>query len=110
MRVKALELRDDGTLIPVLAMKMEAASTAERWLFWRAGYPADGSAVVLMDLNTHRASVDPYSWASRTFAVGHQYVYERFDQLREGDVVDVEFLLGETPTPKSPSSVPTIEA
>ena len=110
MRVKLLELRDEGTLIPLLAMKMTADAPAQRWLLWRAGYPGDGSAIVIMDLNSQRASVDPFSWPSRTFGVAHRYVYEQFDQLADGDVVDVEFLLGETPTPKSPSSIPTIEA
>jgi hypothetical protein len=29
-------------------------------------------------------------------ATAHHYIYDHFDELDDGDVVDVEFILGET--------------
>ena len=35
----------------------------------------------------------------------HHYIQEHFDELHDGDVVDVEFILGETKAPKVSESV-----
>jgi hypothetical protein len=33
-------------------------------------------------------------------AQAHHHIYEKWDSLEDGDVVDVEFILGETTKPK----------
>lgn len=111
MIVKALELRDEGTFIALLAVDMNPAlvqfapSThdAQRYLLRRCGYPCDGRPNVLITKlagDGSRASNDPYYWGGRTMPVAHNYIIEHWHELKDGDVVDVQFILGETKAPK----------
>ena len=111
MIVKAIEIRDRGTFIPALAVKMVPARDVyehepERYLLRRAGYGFVNPCVVLcrMDANggPRNASYDPYGWGveDRTFQVAHLYITDHFDELESGAVVDVEFILKETTEPK----------
>jgi hypothetical protein len=59
-----------------------------------------------MDLNDQDATNDPYSWGirnkgPRTFPVAHNWIIDHFDEISDGDVIDVEFILGETKQPKT---------
>jgi len=104
METKVIEVRDRATFIPVLAIRMRAYPAAERERHWyihrRCGYPVDGSGVVMMRLSDQRAYADPYDWADRTHRTAHDCIIRFFDALRDGDVVDVEVVLGEKATPK----------
>ncbi len=121
MKVKALELRDEGTFIALLAVDMNStwvmsfgetndertasieAAEAQRYLLRRVGYPCDGRPNIVithMSADGHRACNDPHYWKDRTFAVAHAYIIEHWAELRDGDVVDVQFILGETTEPK----------
>ena len=99
MNTKMFEVRDSGTCIPVLALKMEASGLIEDRFMWRCGYPRDGSAVIVMELNNQKANVDPYAWGGRTMPVAHNYIYDNFNQLNHGQVVDVRVILGEEEQP-----------
>jgi len=115
MMAKALELRDEGTFIPLLAVDMNPAGSvapvragenpeAQRYLLRRCGYPCDGHpniVVTRLDGNGY-ATNDPYGWkgSQRTFPVAHAYIIQHWNELRDGDVVDVSFILGETKHPK----------
>jgi hypothetical protein len=104
MIVKAIEIRDRNTFIPAIAISTAPAYEGQRYLLRRAGYSPDGSTVILMSLmDPSRAAYDPHGWPGRerTFPVAHQWISEHFDDLRDGDVVDVEFILGETREPKA---------
>ena len=103
MKAKALELRDRATLIPVLAVDMNPGfGSGQRYLLRRAGYSCDDQPIILLTRmdGCGRAKYDPYSWGDRTFHVAHLYITEHWDKLDDGDVVDVEFILEETPSPK----------
>lgn len=102
MKAKALEIRDEGTFIPMLAVDMNPTEEAQRYLLRRCGYACDGRPnVILTRLSGDgEASNDPYQWGGRTFPVAHNYIIEHWDELRDGDVVDVSFILGETSAPK----------
>lgn len=124
MQAKALEIRDEGTFIPALAVNMNprdpypqngtmsedefaaglAASTAQRYLLRRVGYACDGRPnIILTRLSGDgQATNDPYSWkgGARTFPTAHNYIIDHWDELKDGDVVDVSFILGETKAPK----------
>lgn len=110
MITKALEIRDRGTFIPVIAIKMVPDDgmdhEPERYLLRRSGYGFDDPCVVLCRMECsgvdRNATYDPYSWGggARTYQVAHQYIIGHFDELESGDVVDVEFILGETSKPK----------
>ena len=102
MKAKALEIRDVGTFIPALAVDINPDNDAQRYLMRRCGYPCDGQPNVIVTWldGGGQASNDPYSWGGRTWPVAHNYIIEHWDELADGDVVDVSFILGETTTRK----------
>lgn len=121
MQSKALEVRDEGTFIPVLAVDMNpvkpnswddtitATSTnydsiAQRYLLRRVGYPCDGRPNVLLTRlsGDGQATNDPYGWKDgcRTLPVAHHWIIDNWASLSDGDVVDVQFILGETTVKK----------
>jgi hypothetical protein len=110
MEVKLLEIRDAGTFIPMLCVNMNPTtaevfedvytiSTAQRFLLRRCGYPCDGQPNIAMTplrCDGDPCTNDPYWWGDRTRKTAHHYITENWSDLRDGDVVDVEFILGET--------------
>ena len=118
MIAKALELRDEGTFIALLAVDMNPSEEdytrlsdqevkeiyiAQRYLLRRCGYPCNGKpniAITHLSADGHKCSNDPYYWGGRTYPVAHNYIIEHWDELKDGDVIDVQFILGETKSPK----------
>ena len=106
METKILEIRDEGTFIPILAIDMNPSIEArgvDTYYLRRCGYTCDGApniAITRLDMNGSPAWYDPYGWGGRTFPVAHNYIIENWDNLQTGDVVDVSYILGETATPK----------
>lgn len=106
MIAKTVEIRDRGTFIPALAVKLEPSSEADRYLLGRAGYgttPArQAEYIVLHKLagGIGPATCDPYEWDNRTMQFAHIWLLEHFDELASGAVVDVEYLAGVTSEPK----------
>jgi hypothetical protein len=105
MDTKTLEIRDEGTFIGVLAIRMLGDSPTQNYYFRRCGYPADGSSIMLMCLSDGRATNDPYAWPARgmgvrTMGTAHNWIIDHFDDLLDGDVIDVQVILGETTEPK----------
>lgn len=103
MKAKALELRDRGTFIPLLAVDMNPDGFDQRYLLRRCGYPCDGRpniAIARLGADGDPLRNDPFAWQGRTFPVGHEWILEHWDELEDGSVVDVEFILGETTTKK----------
>jgi hypothetical protein len=110
MKAKALELRDEGTFIALLAVDMNPILepgpqyAAQRYLLRRVGYPCDCRPNILITKlagDGSKATNDPYYWGDRTMANAHRYIIEHWNDLKDGDVVDVQFILGETPAPKA---------
>lgn len=111
MIIKALEIRDDGTTIPALAIDTSAGSPAQYGILRRSGFDGDGHAIIVMMLCDQKATCHPDEWPDlgcgrRTMPIAHRYIINHFDDLTEGDVVDVEFILGETTAPKAPECWP----
>jgi len=109
MKTLVLELRDSATFIPILAMRLSSENELERSLLAHGGWGLtniEHSRYIMlhrMDGNNNVPSrFDPYDWQDRTFSVAHKYIEEHFDELKSGDVIDVEFILGETKTKKVP--------
>lgn len=106
MTTKMIEIRDVGTTIAALAMCTRSEDEIEKRFLWRAGYaPTNGDGVILMNLSDHKATSDPYEWYSlrmgtRTMQNAHRYIIDHWEELKSGDVVDVQFILGETKAPK----------
>ena len=100
--IKFLEIRDRHTCISALAIQMTPSGSIERKYLWRAGYPLldefnDGHepAVIMMRLDDQRASSDPFFWNDRTHKTAHEFIYTNFDELVNGQVIDVRVILGE---------------
>lgn len=107
MRSKTFELRDRGTFIPILAVRLQPDNEGDRYLLARAGFgltPEEQARYVhLVEIagGAGKCSCDPYDWdRSRTKQVAHAHIIEHFDALESGSVVDVEFILGLTGEPK----------
>lgn len=110
MEVKLIEIRDSATFIPAMAIRLSArASDPEMYLFRRAGYSLEQLSllpdyepyVILLKLDGVEANYDPYSWnRGRTMSLAHSYIIHHWSKIQSGDVVDVQFILGETQEPK----------
>jgi hypothetical protein len=106
MEVKILEIRDEGTFFPMLCINLgRADNEAQRYLMRRVGYPLDGDpniAVCHLRCSNDRITNDPFQQEGRTYPVAHQHIYRHWDELKDGDVVDVRFILKETDAPCLP--------
>lgn len=98
MECKLFELRDKGTFIPMMAVRIEITSRSGSYLLRRAGWGAGDHAVYFMDLEgRHGCQYNRFEWRNpRTFGVSHDFIIRNWDDLRSGDVIDVEFILEET--------------
>lgn len=101
MEVKILEVRDAGTMIPLLCVNLgKSDNKGQHYLMRRMGYPLDGEpniAVCHLNCNNDPMTNDPYQQTvePRTYRVAHHYIIEHWGTLSDGDVVDVQFILGE---------------
>ena len=102
MKAKCLEIRDEGTFIAALAIDINPDNEGQIYLMRRVGYPCDGQPnVILTRLDGNgKATNDPYAWGGRTWPTAHNFIIDHWDELSDGDVVDVSFILGETAKPK----------
>lgn len=94
LEVKLLEIRDRGTFIPCMGILV---CRNDGQLLWRAGF-GDTPLVILINLSTMECSYDPYGWRTRarTMPNAHAYIQANWGNIAAGDVIDVEFILGET--------------
>ena len=102
MKTLALEIRDRATFLPMLAVQMTSSNMEQKYLLRRSGYGGEHTLIMLWSMSQSRtpASYDPHDWNDRTRRIAHQYIQENFNELSDGDVIDVEFILGETTSPK----------
>ncbi len=103
MEVKLLEIRDSATCIsayafrPNDALDVDAPSRTKVFLLRRCGWSKGNPAIILGKIDTGEAKTDPYAWgSSRTMQVAHIWVEENWESVESGQVIDVEFILGET--------------
>ena len=102
MQVKCLEIRDAATFIPVICIKPIPVNEGQRYLLRRDGYstePGD-SIVIMIDAQCRGCSYDPYKWREGTHRTAHQYIEENWASLKDGDVIDCEYIRGVTSAPK----------
>jgi hypothetical protein len=99
MKAKTFEIRDAGTFIPALAISLDPASDEhDRYLLERAGFGGQPfrTYVLLIHLTSMKIAYDPAHWTNRTMVEAHEYIRTMFSDLDTGDVVDVEFIRGDT--------------
>lgn len=105
---KLLEVRDRNTFIPVIATSMQSDDQHQSYLLGRCGYGSalgDGAVLLARLAGRGPAACDIYDWGDRTMRVAHEYIEREFSALKDGDVIDVEFILGETKAPKTSERV-----
>jgi len=109
MEIKLLEIRDRATFFMVLCVDMNPANAFERRALRYYGHPCDGIPNILM---THArcsdyATNDPYGWTgpARTYLVAHEYIIDHWNELKEGDIIDVQFIAGETSVKQTVSAL-----
>lgn len=112
METKLFEIRDRGTFIPALAIKLESVNEAERFLLSRAGFgqnPIDHLRYVeLIHLEGQRVQYDIFNWGpARTMGVAHDHILKNWDTLKSGDVICVEYILGERDSAKESERITT---
>jgi hypothetical protein len=106
--VKCLEIRDANTFIPVICVRPVAENEAQRYLLRRDGYRADTErCIIMIDAQCRGVAYDPYDWTkdTPTKRTAHAYIEAHWAELQDGDVIDVEFILGETAAPKVSETV-----
>jgi len=106
MDCKTFEIRDSATFIPMLAVKLEPACEADRYLLSRAGCGRELTTqsgyiqLCRIDGGEGTSQCDPHHWGSRTIQTAHEYIVTHWGSLSSGTVIDVEYILGETDTKK----------
>lgn len=103
-QAKIFEIRDRGTFIPVMAVKLGSHNPfkpnwqiEEDYLIRRVGFSDDVNYVLLTILSSLETNYEPTAWTSeRTIGNAHKYILDNFDILKGGEVVDIEYILGET--------------
>lgn len=106
---KLLEIRDRLTFIPALAIQFDHETDAESYLLERAGYGQTREdhlsyiALCRLDGGMRTITTAPYEWTgSRTMQIAHKYIDEHWTEINSGDVIDVEFICGESKSMKMP--------
>ena len=105
MMLKLLEIRDEGTCIAAFAISTRPSNPAQTHFLGREGFLSGGAVIMGYLCGERHSSADPYFWPNRTMAWAHEYVTEHFDELVDGDVIDVQFIKGLTTTKKQPEIV-----
>lgn len=110
MEVKTFEIRDRNTFMPMLAIRLQIRDNKDYFLLRRAGYgeaqimdteAVEEPYIILVKLDGVEAQYDSFNWPNpRTLGNAHRYIISHWYELSNGDVIDVEFILGETKTPK----------
>jgi len=99
MEIKCLEVRDRGTFIPVICIRPVPDNEAQRYLLRRDGYAGDETehVIIMIDAQCRGASYDPYDWPDRrTKGNAHNFIEQNWASIKDGDVIDVEYILGES--------------
>jgi hypothetical protein len=101
--IKIVEIRDRGTLIPALAIRILPSNETELFLFKHCGYGFRHTCIMLVPIeapwHSARSSDEWSDRSARTMATAHKWIEENFDNIENCQVVDVEFILKEKEKP-----------
>jgi len=103
LEVKLFEVLDRVTCCSLLAVRFRGVqSDKERWILHRAGFSEDAPLIQVTELETGQTERDPYKWRSvnRTLFEAHKYLLAHWDELSSGSTIDIEYILGEKPSPR----------
>ncbi len=104
METKILEVRDNCTTMPILAVRLIPGNGKDLALLSRTGYgqsvEEQSKFVITVPLecpshSTYAPSQEGSPWESEV----HRDIIEHWDELEDGDVVDPAFYRGDRPSP-----------
>lgn len=102
-KIKMVEIRDRETFIPSLIILMMPENEEEMYLMKQAGYGFTNPCIMLIPIQSpwySARSSDEYVMKNgRTLSVAHKYIENNFHDLKNYQVIDVEFILGEVEQP-----------
>lgn len=105
MQVKLFEIRDRSTVIPAIAIKLGSRNKAEQNLLASSGFGRFPTNYVLVArLGRGSITYEANDWSNRTMYNAHLHIEKHFDELESGQVIDIEYLLGEKDDPSPPQA------
>ena len=102
LEIKFVEVVDIATCIPCLLLKGNPSNMDNRqsWVWERGGW-GDTQGIYLLPIQSPELTrYDAYSYKDRTFKTVLLHAQENWNTINDGDVIDVEFVLGEKSAPK----------
>jgi|ERR1019366_812404 hypothetical protein len=105
MKTKIIEIQGKTFKTVALATQMLGDNKAQSECLRTAGFTENKSfpsvVLLLLDKNKQVATNNPYNWEKlgyepQTMLKAHTHIIERFTELSDGDIVDVESILRET--------------
>lgn len=106
MKTKMFEVVDRATCLVVVATKMTPEYKNDDYdeyereynLLRKMGFSdfKTNPLVLMYSVDHKKGYYTPYEWNSRTMTTAHKYIQDNFDELEQDDVIDVEYVLGET--------------
>lgn len=99
---KFFQVRDRMTHIPVMCTLLIAGDGEDSRELRRAGFGVGTPYYLMTNLVTMATNYDPFQWSNfHTLGTVHVHIGEVWPSLESGQVLDAEFIRGETETPKS---------
>ena len=92
---KTVEIFDKDLHITAIAVALQG----DRYLTKASGYNRDWQ-ILLGPLGGGMFRNKPHAWDDRTMAVAHRWIIEHWDVMPDEEVIDVEYILGESGKPK----------
>lgn len=102
MNIKKFELRDRATYIPVIAIRaFDYDGFKESWFFGSSGYRSGDVLLIPIQAPwlSSRCSEEQRGLNGRTLKFAHDYIEKNWTDLEDGQVIDVEYILGEKDSP-----------
>ena len=100
-----LDEKDPGKAVRVYLVDGDLVKIQHDMDFVEANNSEESPSFMPKDTIWLDVTNDPYEWSDlgmglRTMQVAHNYIIEHYSGLSDGDVVDVEYVLGERLSPK----------
>lgn len=107
MTKKYFEIRDNSAFIPVVAVDLhpttdnETIKPIEQALVSASAYNPI-TTILLTTLSSElRTEHDPSNWHNRTLETAHHYILSYWEGLDSGQVINVEFIEGDSANPEA---------
>lgn len=106
METKLFEVRDRKTFVVVMCTRLSPSNEADRYLLAMTGFglreEVQQRYFLYAGIKEGRIAygIGDHNMAVRTHPIAHAHIEKHWEELTSGDVIDVEFILGEAEAPK----------